>query len=251
MYLLDADWVIQALANRQPALRILDNLAESPIYVSYVTVAEVYERAFTTVNPQAHLLNFRQFLSPYRMLTLTDPIVERFAEVRSFLRRRGQLIADFDILVGATALHHELTVLTFNRRDFQRIPDLKLYQPGPTGTTPEELFPLLARPRDVLRLSDHSCELAGCRPFRRRPSSNRHRSSSEETYRRIGGSAPMSVASALPRIGEEPHQAPGDLPAPGDDAAAHRQRGTCWAAATAAGIAVAASSPVSTGTKVG
>lgn len=51
MYLLDADWVIQALANRQPALRILDNLAESPIYVSYVTVAEVYERAFTTVNP--------------------------------------------------------------------------------------------------------------------------------------------------------------------------------------------------------
>jgi predicted nucleic acid-binding protein len=55
--------------------------------------------------------------------------MERFAEVRSFLRHRGQLIPDFDLLIGATALHYELTLLTFSRRDFQRIPDLKLYQP--------------------------------------------------------------------------------------------------------------------------
>jgi tRNA(fMet)-specific endonuclease VapC len=76
------------------------------------------------------LVSFRQFLSPYRVLNLTDPIMERFAEVRSFLRRRGQLIPDFDLLIGATALHHDLTLLTFNRGDFQRIPELKLYQPG-------------------------------------------------------------------------------------------------------------------------
>jgi hypothetical protein len=34
MYLLDSDWIIQALANRQPALRTLDRLASSRIYVS-------------------------------------------------------------------------------------------------------------------------------------------------------------------------------------------------------------------------
>ncbi len=55
--------------------------------------------------------------------------MERFAETRAFLRRRGELISDFDILLGATALHHDLTVLTFNVRHLQRIPDLKLYQP--------------------------------------------------------------------------------------------------------------------------
>ena len=129
MYLLDSDWIIQALGNRQPALRTLDRLSSSRIYVSYITVGEIYERAFDSVNPEAHLLSFRQFLSAYRVLTLSDPIMERFAETRWFLRRRGQLISDFDLLIGATALHHDLTVLTFNRRDFQRIPDLKLYQP--------------------------------------------------------------------------------------------------------------------------
>ena len=129
MYLLDSDWIIQALGNRQPALRTLDRLSSSRIYVSYITVGEIYERAFDSVNPEAHLLSFRQFLSAYRVLTLSDPIMERLAETRWFLRRRGQLISDFDLLIGATALHHDLTVLTFNRRDFQRIPDLKLYQP--------------------------------------------------------------------------------------------------------------------------
>ena len=130
MYLLDTNWIIQALANRQPALGALDRLAGSRVYVSYVTVGELYERAFSFANPQAHLISFRYFLGFYRLLGLSDPIMERFAETRALLRRRGQGIADFDLLLAATALHHDLTLLTFNLRHFERIPDLKLYQPS-------------------------------------------------------------------------------------------------------------------------
>jgi len=45
------------------------------------------------------------------------------------LRRRGEIIPDLDIIVGATALQYDLTVLT-NDRHFARVPDLKLYQPN-------------------------------------------------------------------------------------------------------------------------
>ncbi len=130
MYLLDSDWIIQALSNRQPAARLLQRLEGSAIFVSYISVGEIYEGAFVTANPQAHLTSFRQFLSSYRILTLTDPIMERFAELRSYLRRRGQRIPDFDLLIAATALHYNLTLLTFNRRDFERIPDLVVYHPA-------------------------------------------------------------------------------------------------------------------------
>jgi len=51
--------------------------------------------------------------------------MERFAEICAYLRRRGELISDFDILIGATAVFHDLTVLTYNTRHFTRIPDLK------------------------------------------------------------------------------------------------------------------------------
>lgn len=127
MYLLDADWIIQALGGHEPAASTLTRLAGSRVYVSLVTAGEIDERAFTSANPQAHLVSFRQFLSSYRLLNLSDPIMERFAETRAELRRRGRLITDFDLLIAATALHHDLTVLTFNVRDFRRVPELKLY----------------------------------------------------------------------------------------------------------------------------
>jgi tRNA(fMet)-specific endonuclease VapC len=55
--------------------------------------------------------------------------MERFADIRSYLRRRGELIPDFDVLLAATAIHHNLTILTYNTRHLQRIPDVQLYQP--------------------------------------------------------------------------------------------------------------------------
>ncbi len=81
-------------------------------------------------NPQAHVSSFRQFLAPFKLLTLNDPIRERIADIRSLLRRRGELISDFDLLIGAAALHDDLTLLTYNTRHFKRIPDLKLFPPA-------------------------------------------------------------------------------------------------------------------------
>lgn len=53
--------------------------------------------------------------------------MERIAEIRALVRRRGQLIPGFNIVIAATAPHHNLTLMTFNLRHFQRIPELKLY----------------------------------------------------------------------------------------------------------------------------
>jgi tRNA(fMet)-specific endonuclease VapC len=53
--------------------------------------------------------------------------MERFGEIRAMLRRRGEIISDFDILIGATALHYNLTLLIYNTQHFKRIPHLKLY----------------------------------------------------------------------------------------------------------------------------
>ena len=53
--------------------------------------------------------------------------MRRFARLRGELRQRGLLIPDPDILIAATALTHNLTLVTRNRRHFERIPDLPLY----------------------------------------------------------------------------------------------------------------------------
>jgi tRNA(fMet)-specific endonuclease VapC len=127
-YLLDSDWIINLLAGKADAQKKIERINPDEIGISLITVAEIYESAYHFANPDAHIQTFRAFLENFQLLHLNLPIIEKFAEVRAHLRRRGQLISDFDLLIGATVLHYDLVVLTYNIKHFQRIPDLKIYE---------------------------------------------------------------------------------------------------------------------------
>ena len=127
-FLLDTDWAIYALNGELKTGQTLRRLRGAQVAVSIVTVAELYDGAFSSPNPEAKLTRTRHFPSSYRHLAIDDAVAETFAEVRSMLRRLGQLIPDFDLVIASTALVYDLTVLTFNTRHFQRITDLKLYE---------------------------------------------------------------------------------------------------------------------------
>src|ERR671928_2106868 len=106
-YLLDSDWIINFLAGKKDADRALQHFDPKEIVISLVTVAEIYESAFHYANPGAHLQRFRTFLDNFELLNMNVPIVEKFAEIRADLRRRGEMISDFDIVIAATALHYD------------------------------------------------------------------------------------------------------------------------------------------------
>jgi tRNA(fMet)-specific endonuclease VapC len=127
-YLLDTDWIINLLAGKEDAEEKIQRIDPDDIAISLVTVAEIYESAFNFANPDAHIETFRSFFKNFQLLNLNLPIMETFAEVRAHLRRRGQMISDIDIFLAATALHYDLVVLTFNKKHFARIPDLRVYQ---------------------------------------------------------------------------------------------------------------------------
>ena len=118
-----------ALVGRSRALSALERLSSRHIGVSVITLAEVYQQAFESTNPDAYLATYCGFIAPSQVIPVTEPIAVRFAEIRALLTRRGELISDFDMLIGATALHYNLIVLTFNLRHLSCIPDLALYQP--------------------------------------------------------------------------------------------------------------------------
>jgi len=129
-YLVDADVIIQLLAARQPTIAAMRRLAHEGFAVSLVTVGEIYEGAFRTSNPHEHLNTFRTLVRTYETVNLNDATMERFAELRADLRRRGQLIPDFDLILCATALVWDWTLLSYNVRHLQRVPGLRVHSPG-------------------------------------------------------------------------------------------------------------------------
>jgi tRNA(fMet)-specific endonuclease VapC len=127
-YLVDADWLIDFTAGIPFAVQTLDRLSAEGLAVSIIAVAEVYEGAFATLDSEAALASYRELLSDYAILPVTDRIAEHFARMRAALRRQGQLIPDMDLLIATTAIEEDLILLTRNARHFGRIPGLRVFQ---------------------------------------------------------------------------------------------------------------------------
>jgi tRNA(fMet)-specific endonuclease VapC len=59
------------------------------------------------------------------VLPLTDEIVIQAAEIYGLLKKQGAIIGDADILIAATAIVHDLTLVTGNLDHFRRISKLR------------------------------------------------------------------------------------------------------------------------------
>lgn len=127
-YLLDSDVVADWLRGRADAVHLVSMLHDQGLAISLITYGEIYEGIYFSRDPRASEQVFVQFLRSVEVLPLTRRIMQRFARVRGELRRTGLIIGDFDLLIAATAIQHNLTVVTRNVRHFQRIPGLALYR---------------------------------------------------------------------------------------------------------------------------
>lgn len=127
-YLIDSDYLIDALIGRRGVIRTLDFLSEQGTAISVISLGEVFEGAFGVPGSVERLARIRVVLHRFETIPLTEPIMEHFARSRAHLRRAGQLIPDMDLLIAATALHHDLQLVTRNLRHFGRIPGLTIYQ---------------------------------------------------------------------------------------------------------------------------
>jgi tRNA(fMet)-specific endonuclease VapC len=127
-YLIDTDWLIDYLKGKSVAGQLLDALAREGIAISLITYGEIMEGIYYGKNPIQQEQSFRDFLRIAPVLPLTTSSMERFAAIRGALRAQGQLIGDADILIAATALDNDLSLVTQNLNHFQRIPKLTLYR---------------------------------------------------------------------------------------------------------------------------
>ncbi len=130
-YLVDTDWIVDVLHDQPDATQTLLDLTPHGLAISVISYGELYEGAYYARDAQTAFAGLAAFLEGKELLPLTRPIMERFGIVRGQLDRQlRRQIGDMDLLIAATALHYNLTVVTRNIRHFERIPNLNLYQPS-------------------------------------------------------------------------------------------------------------------------
>jgi tRNA(fMet)-specific endonuclease VapC len=124
-YLLDTSVVAGYLLARTKAIQLVRPLlAQEEVATSMLVYGEVaeYVKKFASFNAyRASLEALLEQIYPY---PLTYAILERYADIRRTLRPLHQDIGDIDTLIAATAIEHNLTIVTIDH-DFERVPHLK------------------------------------------------------------------------------------------------------------------------------
>jgi tRNA(fMet)-specific endonuclease VapC len=125
-FLIDTDWVIDHFSGITHVTRRLKELQPRGLGLSVVSAAELWEGAYFSRDPKQSQETLDGFLSGVDVLGLDEEICKRFGQLRGSMRKRGQTIGDFDLLIAATPLRHNLTLLTNNRKHFEGIAGLEI-----------------------------------------------------------------------------------------------------------------------------
>ncbi|MGR3178175.1 MAG: type II toxin-antitoxin system VapC family toxin [Candidatus Anammoxibacter sp.] len=86
----------------------------------------MYEGVYYSRDPKSSQEGLSNFLKLVSILPDSDEIARVFGKERGKLREKGELIDDFDLLIASTALHYNLTVLTNNRKHFEKVERLEI-----------------------------------------------------------------------------------------------------------------------------
>jgi predicted nucleic acid-binding protein len=126
MFLLDTDTVIYALKGHANVATNLRLHLHDPLYLSTITMMELYYGAYKSQNVDANLAKLKTIEESFTLLPPGPETVETFGKMKANLELQGLRLADLDLIIAAIALTRNLTLVTNNQKHFGRIPGLKL-----------------------------------------------------------------------------------------------------------------------------
>jgi len=89
-------------------------------------LAELYAWVLRAGAPKRRLDGLNDLLRDVVVLDITPQVAHKFGEIQAALLDSGRPAPEMDLLVGATALVHSVTLVTHNAQDYASVPGLLL-----------------------------------------------------------------------------------------------------------------------------
>ncbi|MFP4142727.1 MAG: type II toxin-antitoxin system VapC family toxin [Thermoplasmata archaeon] len=124
-YLIDTDWAVDYLKGVDEKVSFLQSTED--LYITTISLGELMEGIEGSEKKEDRLKGLENFLASLTVVSFTEEMAYTFGEIRNELREKGKLPGDIDLMIAATALYLDLELLTDNKKHFEHIHGIKLY----------------------------------------------------------------------------------------------------------------------------
>lgn len=126
-FMLDTNICIYIIKRTPPSvIKRFRRTAISQIGISSITLSELLYGVSKSSRPEQNLIALTQFIAPLEVLSYGDEAAQCYGSLRTLLERQGTPLGSMDMLIAAHALSINGTLITNNKKEFSRIPNLKI-----------------------------------------------------------------------------------------------------------------------------
>jgi tRNA(fMet)-specific endonuclease VapC len=126
IFLIDIDIIIYSLKNHPNVEYNFHRNANNPKMVSVITYGELMLGAKNSKDRHKNIATVHRISELFPVVDVTKSIMATFGDIKAELQKKEQIIDDMDLIIAATAITMNYTLVTNNEKHFSRIPGLEL-----------------------------------------------------------------------------------------------------------------------------
>jgi len=124
-YLLDTNICIFFLKGKNNIISKIEDVGEQNCFISEMTVAELKFGAENSKIKEEMKKIVAPFIKKFTIIPIFDSL-DIYAAEKARLRKIGMIIDDFDLLIGATAIYHNMVLATNNVSHLNRLNNIMI-----------------------------------------------------------------------------------------------------------------------------
>jgi tRNA(fMet)-specific endonuclease VapC len=124
-FLLDTNICIYFLKGQYNLVQKLEKIGLENCFISEITIAELKFGAENSESKEKNRNTVDDFTSRFTIIPIFNSL-DIYAKEKARLRKAGNPLDDFDLLIGATAITNNLVLVTRNVADFERLEEIKI-----------------------------------------------------------------------------------------------------------------------------
>lgn len=125
-YLIDTDIIIYSLKGNKDVQKWMIANQNIPKSISVISYGELTYGARKSKNPEKNIATVTRISELFPIIEINKGIIEIYGEIKARLKNSGNRVDDMDLMIGATALYMNMSLVTNNKKHFIKVKDLIL-----------------------------------------------------------------------------------------------------------------------------